>query len=202
MTEQSTVDQPGVTSRKGRASGYLRRQAGPWRWGAMQCAQDLVGNIPSHVIRIFLWRKLFGLTIGEGSSIYRCPEIRSPANLTIGNNTTIGKDVILDARSGIVVGNSVNFSSEAAIWTLQHDVRSLTFGTVGKPVVIHDYAWISFRATVLPGVTVGEGAVVAAHAVVVKDVAPYTIVAGVPAREVGVRPRGLSYKLDRRTPFL
>lgn len=191
-----------MSGAKQQALEYLRRHGGPLRWGGTQCAQDFVGNIPSHVVRLFLWRRLFGLTIGKGSAIYRRPEIRSPRRLTIGENTTIGKNVILDARSGLTVGNSVNFSSEAAIWTLQHDVRSPTFGTVGKPVTIEDYAWISFRATVLPGVTVGEGAVVAAHAVVVKDVAPYTIVAGIPAREVGVRPRDLSYKLDRHTPFL
>ena len=59
--------------------------------------------------------------------------------------------------------------------------------------MIEDYVWVATRATVLPGVTIGEGAVVAAGAVVTKDVEPYTIVGGVPARSIGVRNRALSY---------
>jgi maltose O-acetyltransferase len=68
-------------------------------------------------------------------------------------------------------------------------------------VVIGDHAWIGYRALVLPGVTIGEGGVVAAGAVVTKDVPPYAIVAGNPARVVGQRTRDLTYELDYR-PWL
>ena len=61
---------------------------------------------------------------------------------------------------------------------------------------IGDWAWLSFRSTILPGVTIGEGAVVAAGAVVTRDVPPYAIVAGIPARVVGERPRELDYDLN------
>jgi maltose O-acetyltransferase len=70
------------------------------------------------------------------------------------------------------------------------------------PVVIGDRVWIGLRALVLGGVTIGEGAIVAAGAVVTKDVAPYTIVAGVPAVSVGERTRGLRYELDYRPNWL
>lgn len=71
-------------------------------------------------------------------------------------------------------------------------------------VQIGDYAWISRRAVILPGVTIGEGAVVAAGAVVTKNVAPYTVVGGVPAKFVAERPRGLTYTLGEcgHTPFI
>jgi len=108
----------------------------------------------------------------------------------------------LDARRGLVIGNYVNFSSEVMIWTLQHDHNSPTFADKGGKVVIGDRAWISCRAIILPGVTIGEGAVVAAGAVVTKDVAPYTIVGGIPAKEIGKRNRDLTYELGSRFHFV
>ncbi len=68
-------------------------------------------------------------------------------------------------------------------------------------MTVDDRAWIAFGAIILPGVTIGEGAVVAAGAVVTRDVAPFTIVAGAPAKEVGTRNRDLNYRLSCR-PFL
>ena len=79
------------------------------------------------------------------------------------------------------------------IWTAQHDYRSRTFAAAGGPVVIEDFVWLGPRAIVLPGVTIGKGAVVAAGAVVTKDVAPYAVVAGVPAVKVRERPHDLDY---------
>jgi acetyltransferase-like isoleucine patch superfamily enzyme len=99
----------------------------------------------------------------------------------------------LDGRNGITIGKNVNFSSEVALWTLQHDYNSPTFATSGGPIVIGDRAWISFRATILPGVTIGEGAVVAANSVVTKDVPPFTVVGGIPAKKIGERTTDLSY---------
>ena len=76
---------------------------------------------------------------------------------------------------------------------MTHKIRFMA--SKGGLVVIIDRAWISCRVVILPGVTVGEGAVVAAGAVVTKNVPPYTIVAGVPAKEVGKRTKDLRYKL-------
>jgi acetyltransferase-like isoleucine patch superfamily enzyme len=78
---------------------------------------------------------------------------------------------------------------------MEHDPQSSNFGSVSEPVVIEDYAWLSCRSVVLPGVTVGKGAVVAAGAVVTKPVEPYTIVGGVPAKPIGKRTANLEYTL-------
>jgi acetyltransferase-like isoleucine patch superfamily enzyme len=163
--------------------------------------RGLVGMVPSHHIRLFFYRRLFGMTIGSGATIYRNPEIRRPAAVTIGEHTIIGRNAILDGRCGLTIGNNVNFSTGVWVWSLEHDKDSPDFGPKGAPVVINDRAWLSSRSTILPGVTIGEGAVVCAGAVVTSDVAPYEVVAGVPARKIADRNRDLRYTFKHRLPF-
>jgi acetyltransferase-like isoleucine patch superfamily enzyme len=104
----------------------------------------------------------------------------------------------MDARGGLKIGSHCNISAEAAIWTAEHDIQSPEFAMTQAPVVIGDRAWICFRATVLPGVNIGEGSVVAAGAVVTRDVPPFSLAGGVPARVVGKRAGNLIYQLGRR----
>jgi acetyltransferase-like isoleucine patch superfamily enzyme len=165
------------------------------RDGALLQLGFWVARFPVRRLRHAAYRRM-GMQLPRNARIHRGLELRGAPNVAIGEGSVIGFDAILDGRSGIRIGRHVNVSSGAAIWTLQHDHRDPAFGAYGAPVVIGDRAWISFRATILPGVTVGEGAVVAAGAVVTKDVPAYAIAAGVPARVVGERsPRGLEYDL-------
>ncbi len=87
------------------------------------------------------------------------------------------------------------------IWTMEHDPQDPYYRGTGGPVNIHDYAWISCRVVILPDVTIGKGAVVAAGAVVTKDVAPYAIVGGVPAKTIGKRTEDLRYQLGFHKAF-
>ena len=105
--------------------------------------------------------------------------------ISIDEGSVIGHGVTLDGRKGISIGKNVNFSSEVMVWTLQHDYNSPNFGEDGGPVKIEDYAWISARVIILPNVTIGEGAVVAAGAVVTKDVQENSVMVGIPAKNVG-----------------
>lgn len=167
----------------------------------------LTGYIPSHTIRLFLYRILFRVTIGKHSSIHWRAEFNQPAGISIGHNTIIGNDAFLDGRAKhfvayrkahgtpITIGNNVSIAGEVRIYTMEHDVDSPSFEEVGAPVVIEDYAVIGSRVTILPGVTVGKGAVVASGAVVTKDVAPFTVVGGVPAQFIRNRNKNLSYTL-------
>jgi len=162
----------------------------------------LLANFPSQRIRVFVLR-LLGAKIDQSAVLYGGFEIRSPRKLKIGANSCIGHRATLDARGGLTIGNNVNFSSEVMIWTAQHDYRDPRFGTDFKPVAIGDFAWLGPRCILLPGVTVGEGAVVAAGAVVTKDVEPYTLVGGVPAQKIADRPNDLNYNPAKEiVPFI
>jgi acetyltransferase-like isoleucine patch superfamily enzyme len=160
-----------------------------------------VGKIPCQSLRHWIYRHLYRLQLGQGSVIYNSCHLRAPSLIQVGHYSSIGDRCTLDGRSGLTIGNSVNISTGAEIWTLQHDVNDPHFGAKGGAVVIEDYAWISSRSTILPGVTVGKGAVVAAGAVVTKSVAPYEIVGGIPAKKIGERSRNLNYTLSSCIAF-
>lgn len=154
----------------------------------------LAGKLPSHRLRVAVIRA-WGGTVHPDATIYHGFEIRAAAHLRVGARSSIGNGAVLDARAGITIGDDVNLSTAVHIWTGQHDPQSEDFAYESAPVVIHDRAWLSTRVTVLPGVTIGEGAIVAAGAVVTHDVAPFTMVGGVPARPIGTRRGGLRYRL-------
>ena len=114
-----------------------------------------------------------------------------PFTTDCGKNIRIGERVFVNSgcrfqdQGGITIGDDALIGHNVVIATLNHDLDpSLRAATVPEPVIIGNRAWIGANATVLPGVTIGEGAVVAAGAVVTKDVAPRTIVGGVPARRI------------------
>lgn len=159
----------------------------------------IVANMPLYPLRRFLYKR-FGVSIGEGAVIYQGLEIRKPSGVVIGEDSSIGHRCTLDGRCGITIGKHVNMSSEVMVWTLQHDMNSSSFAATGGAVEIGDYAWISARAIILPGRRIGKGAVVAAGAVVTKDVNDYSIVGGVPARVLGRRSIDLDYTVCESVP--
>lgn len=162
--------------------------------GAHFVALRWAGRVPSQSFRHWVYRR-YGAQIGSGSVIYGGCELRHPRGIRIGAHSSIGHDCVLDGRMGLEIGEAVNLSSQAMIWTMQHSWKDPDFAAEGGKVVIGTRAWLSTRCVVLPGVTVGEGAVVAAGAVVTKDVGPYQVVGGVPAKVIAERPRGLRYQL-------
>ena len=115
----------------------------------------------------------------------------------LGARNVINFGCLFDGRRyRIQTGHDVSIGPEASVLTLSHDPRSPEFADHGGDVLIGNHVWIAYRAIILPGVRIGDGAVVSAGAVVTRDVEPYAIVAGVPARPVGTRPRELRYRLD------
>ena len=156
---------------------------------------EAVGWLPSNRARCLLWRGL-GAQIGKHTSIHRNCRFYRPSHVNIGAHSIINRDVLLDGRMGLEIGDNVSISEGVAIFTLEHDPNSPTFESRGAAVRVADYAFLGTRAVLLPGVTVGQGAVVAAGAVVTRDAAPFTIVGGVPARPIGERSHDLTYTLD------
>ena len=161
----------------------------------------LVGLVPCHLFRRFMYRHVFGVSLGRGSIIHWQTRFFQPSGVRIGRYCNVGNNAFLDGREGLTVGNCVTTGAEVMIYTLQHDVESPTFAVTGGPVVIEDYVYIGPRAIILPGVRIGCGAVVGAGAVVTKDVPPYAVVGGVPARFIRERCRDLDYRPDFAMPF-
>jgi len=161
----------------------------------------LLGYIPSHEIRLMLF-DLAGVKIGENSAIHIGARFYQPKNVTIGKGTIIGDHATLDGRDNLTIGDHVDIASEVMIFNSQHDIQSPDFAPVTAPVKVGDFCFIGPRAIILPGVTIGDGAVVAAGAVVTKSVPAKAIVAGVPGQVIGQRKlTKFSYRLGRARLF-
>lgn len=162
---------------------------------------NIVTHVPSHIIRNF-YLKCCGCKIGKRSRLDLNCLVNRTTHLCIGDYTHINHGCLLRADGGIKIGNSVSISYRCNIMSGGHKVNSSTFEGEHKPIVIEDYVWIGVGVTILKGVTVGRGAVVAAGAVVHKDVPPYSIVAGVPAKVIGERNHDLHYRCLDGSCFL
>lgn len=159
---------------------------------------DILPHIPFWSFRKWILRKE-GLKIGVGSFIMKNVYFQDVRQCMIGEYSHINRGCFIDARGGICIGNNVSVSHNVAIVTGGHDCQSPIFEGKFEPIVIEDYVWIGIGATILQGVHVGKGAVVCAGAVVVRDVADYEIVAGIPARKVGKRNTDLEYRCHWET---
>jgi len=139
----------------------------------------------------FGWRRwllrLFGARVGRGVNIYQTAVIYFPWNLTIGNWSSIGEHALVYNLGPVTIGRGVTVSQRSHLCAGTHDHRRRDLPLLKPPISIADDAWICADAFVGPGVTVGKGAVVAARAVAVKDVEPWSIVGGNPARFIKTR---------------
>ena len=149
---------------------------------------SFVSNVPSKRFR-FSMLKRFGMHLDKNVRFYAGFHVRNPQGISIAKGASIGPKVLLDGRKGLSIGKSVVIAYEAIIWTLNHDYNNVCFAGKGASVKIEEYAWICSRAIILPGVTIGKGAIVASGAVVTKDVPPFAIVGGVPAKIIGMREK-------------
>lgn len=160
----------------------------------------IITRVPSHRIRIG-WLRLFGAKIGQKTSIMMNTRVHGLKRLTIGNHCSIGSRCLLDARCQLTIDDAVVIASDVQIIAGHHDVNSDNFGRVHSPIHVGHHVWIASRATVLTGVYLGAGAVVGACSMVRDDVAPMTVVAGVPARPRRIRKSSLDYLPDFAPKF-
>lgn len=181
----------------GKAGNRIKNVALELQVFLLHCA----GFFPSHTFRRFLYR-LSGVKIGKGSTLHAGVVFYDPKNVSVGEDSIVGEGAVLDGRAKLYIGNHVDIASEVMVYNSQHDINDETFIAISKAVIIEDYVFVGPRAIILPGVTIGQGAVVAAGAVVTRDIPPYAVVGGVPAKVIGERKiKTLKYKLGRARLF-
>jgi putative colanic acid biosynthesis acetyltransferase WcaF len=139
----------------------------------------------------FAWRRallrIFGARIGRRVHIYNSAIIYLPWNLVVGEWSAIGERALIYNLGKVTVGRHVTISHQAHLCAGTHDHRRPDLPLLKPPIQVADQAWICADAFVGPGVSVGEGAVIGARAVVTRDVKAWQIVAGNPARAIGKR---------------
>ena len=147
--------------------------------------------------RIVLTRRLLvarGAKVAQTSVCSRLHVAGKVRNLCIGEFSSIGR-VYFQTHAKIEIGRHVVINDGAIFLTGSHDIHSATYDHIFAPIKVGDFAWIATAAMILQGVSIGEGAVVAAGAVVSKDVEPYTVVGGNPAKQISSRTRqALQYR--------
>lgn len=140
---------------------------------------------------LFGWRRgvlrCFGARIGAEVNLHPSSRIYFPWNLAVGDWSAVGEDVLIYNLGPITIGRNVTVSHRAHLCAGTHDYTRADLPLLKPPIQIQDQAWICAEAFVGPGVVVGEGAVVGARAVVTKNVPPWTVVVGNPARVVRAR---------------
>lgn len=151
-----------------------------------------INKIPSYSIRHLYYRRVLGINMAEGASIHLNVTVQG-TNIFIGRNSVINRRCNLDGRGRLIIGENCSISQEVCISSADHDHNSTDFRLRYQEVHINNYVFIGMRAIILGDVTIGEGAVVCAGAIVTKNVEAYSIVAGIPATKIGERKRGLNY---------
>ena len=160
-----------------------------------------VASFPSHRVRLWYYRSVMKFKIRPASSIFMNCAFDASEGLTIGSCSVINAKCRLDTRGTITIGNNVSISEEVIILTADHNPGSPAFEGRNRSVTIDDFVWIGTRAIILPGVFIGEGAIIAAGAVVTKNVDPFTVVGGIPAKKIKSRRKDLTYTVYYRRLF-
>jgi len=161
----------------------------------------LFSKIPINYIRIAFAKR--HMSLGKGTFISINVRLLNSENgkdqITIGDHCFINPGCLLDGRFGkIVIGNNVDISRGAWIYTVEHDPHDDYYRMRQGDVIIEDYVWIASRVTILPGITIGRGSVIATGAVVTKNIPPMSIAGGVPAEVKSVRKSALKYNITFR----
>jgi acetyltransferase-like isoleucine patch superfamily enzyme len=151
-------------------------------------------HVPSYALRHAYLRHVLRFSIGPKASIHMgC--FFTGRQISIGGGSVINRNCRLDGRGGLTIGRHVSVSPECYLLTASHDPQSPSFAAFGRPIHLSDRVWLGTRAMVLPGVTLGEGAVLGAGSIATKDIPAFQIAVGQPAKVVKTRTQDLPYEL-------
>ena len=175
-----------------------------YKWTRAFMIEYIVNDILPHICfwKLRNWYlTVLKMKIGKGTYIMKRNYIINCNLISIGKFCHINNFCIIDGRGHITIEDNVSISHKVSLITGSHDLRTQSFRGIFKPIHIKEYAWIGIGATILQGVTIGKGAVVCAGAVVTKDIEDYAIVAGIPAKKIGIRTNELNYNCKWDVPF-
>lgn len=167
-------------------------------------ANRVVGPLPGHAMRLAYYRHALGWEIGEGTSIHHGLKIfGGRGRVRIGSRSTLQMDCLIvgAGMDDLWIGDDVAVAYRTKLLLGSHDVFSPDFAGITGPIVLEDHVFVGTDATILLGVTLGEGTVVTAGSVVTKSTPPFSIVRGNPAQVVGRRPRNLRYSAEHFWAF-
>lgn len=155
------------------------------KYFALYLLNVVVNKIPFFGIRMFVYKNIFQIKTARNVSILRNVIFLYPKNIQIAENSIINWGCLLDGRGAkIKIGSNTDIAPEVNIWTLEHNPDSINHDVRAKSVKIGNNCWIGNRVIILPGVNIGDGAVVGAGSVVTKDVEAYSLYAGIPAKKI------------------
>jgi acetyltransferase-like isoleucine patch superfamily enzyme len=180
--------------------GYPMRLLRFIRAVTLAFGNHVVSLVPSFLFRHAYYCHILRYNLDRKTSVHMgC--FFTGGNIEIGPNTIVNRRCTLDGRMGLKIGANCSISPEVQLLTMTHDPQDPDFAVCGGATVIEDHVWIGTRALILPGVTVGEGAVIGAGSVVTKNIAPWRIAVGNPAKEIKDRNRNIRYQCEYRTWF-
>lgn len=160
-----------------------------------------VGFVPIHFFRKFFYI-LFGVNMPLDSNIYMGANFFNPSGITIGHDSLIGTNCFLDGRAPLLIGNHTSLASEVMIYNDEHNIHDPNYGNSFGQVTIGNYVFIGPRVIILPNIKIGDGAVIAAGAIVTKNVPEFEVWGGVPAKKISNRQiNDPNYKLGRAMWF-
>lgn len=160
----------------------------------------VINKLPSRHLRKWFYQ-MMGAQIGKNTFPCRRVEVLLPKGLKLADGVAVGWFAELDARGGISIDHDTNISSHVKLITGSHDIDDPNFTADFRPIKIGHHCWIGTGAIILQGISIGDGAVIGAGAVVTKDVPAYEVWGGVPAKFIRKRNNSLHYPIGS-APFL
>jgi putative colanic acid biosynthesis acetyltransferase WcaF len=164
----------------------LRSRIGRAVWGVVYLLLFRPSPRPAHAWRAWLLR-CFGAQLGPHCHIYAGARIWAPWNLRCADVVAIADGAEIYNEALISIGSHATISQQAYLCSASHDAHDPAFPLIAAPITIGARAWICARATVMPGVTVGEGAVLALGAVATHNLDAWSVYGGLPARKLSER---------------
>lgn len=164
----------------------LENRLGRFAWGLISLFLFTYTPKPFHRWRAFVLR-CFGAKIGKGVHVYPRVKIWAPWNLVLADESGIGNGAILYSQGKITIGKRVIISQGVHLCAGTHDYTRLGHPLIVMPIVICDHVWVAAEAFVHPGITIGEGSVIGARAVVTKDMPAWMVCAGHPCKPIKQR---------------